>query len=812
MEGLPPELQMFDANGRLPMEGFLSNTFDLPIDVCDLFKSNDCQYTIPNSLRFINIKFPVGYNNNPGSYEECLSIPDYKTRYCTVFFQGIDLGLDIGGFPLGRNALDGQQTTAQFLYHYQEIKRISESATHNRTIYSFDPESIKSYLADISKIITLDTEEVQEQLAFLLMSVYVAINQGTSIGICIPKSCSAQDVSINYANLTSSSHHGIMINVNGTDFEIPIVGNLSLITSDLLCYTDDNRTGMPEDVPGINIFWFIVFGIIGFLILIGTGYEIFLILTRSDEDIKNAGLGKKLLLSFSAYTNGKNLMSTESFGSGHLDCLNGIRFISMTWVVIGHCFIQVIRGSVRNKIEIFTLFTGSEGLAFEAVVNALPSVDTFFLMSGTLTAYIFFRELERAGSNPLKHSITFILFYVHRYLRISMLYILVIGLVIAVFPYVYYGPAWYQVLMEGEDCKEHWWLNLLYIQTLVEDGGQCLGVSWYLVDDMVFHWFSPLILYPMYIGFEKTKKHIISVGWWLFALFWFTFAVFYISFTTKEPPNGIGSIKDEVNTYTYHVSFYFAPWARYQAYLIGIILGYVLHHTRSKEIKIGAMTNILLWQLAFLSAFGVVYGLYDSRVAGAMSLFDAMMYNTLQRIAWNGAVAWVIFSCVKGYGGIVNDFLSWSAFAPLSRLTFCAYLIHMPLLTMYFVSVMASFPNDGNWLMTVLYFLPSFMIVMVVAFFVALFFEVPSIRVEKLLVEALLKPLMPRQQKPTITKIKTEAAKEPIANGTEKSVQNGNQYIKPEEVIIVEENNEKISKEAEANPLPSYDEIQTVKS
>ena len=58
------------------------------------------------------------------------------------------------------------------------------------------------------------------------------------------------------------------------------------------------------------------------------------------------------------------------------------------------------------------------------------------------------------------------------------------------------------------------------------------------------------------------------------------------------------------------------------------------------------------------------------------------------------AIGWVIFSCVKvnklvkfnlqtvhivsqGYGGIVNDFLSWSFWAPLSRLTYSCYLIHM---------------------------------------------------------------------------------------------------------------------------------------
>ena len=36
---------------------------------------------------------------------------------------------------------------------------------------------------------------------------------------------------------------------------------------------------------------------------------------------------------------------------------------------------------------------------FEAVLNALPSVDSFFLMGGTLTAYIVFKELDKAGAN-----------------------------------------------------------------------------------------------------------------------------------------------------------------------------------------------------------------------------------------------------------------------------------------------------------------------------------------------------------------------------------------------------------------------------
>ena len=43
--------------------------------------------------------------------------------------------------------------------------------------------------------------------------------------------------------------------------------------------------------------------------------------------------------------------------------------------------------------------SGSQGVAFEAVLNAFPSGDSSFLMGGALTAYIVFKELDKAGSD-----------------------------------------------------------------------------------------------------------------------------------------------------------------------------------------------------------------------------------------------------------------------------------------------------------------------------------------------------------------------------------------------------------------------------
>ena len=43
-------------------------------------------------------------------------------------------------------------------------------------------------------------------------------------------------------------------------------------------------------------------------------------------------------------------------------------------------------------------------------------------------------------------------------------------------------------------------------------------------------------------------------------------------------------------------SVYEAPWDRFQPYLVGLMLGYILHKTRGKKIEINPRLNLLCWQ------------------------------------------------------------------------------------------------------------------------------------------------------------------------------------------------------------------------
>ena len=50
-----------------------------------------------------------------------------------------------------------------------------------------------------------------------------------------------------------------------------------------------------------------------------------------------SGTLENLLLSFSVYTNASKLLNTKQ-SAGTLTAVNGIRFVSMTWVVLGHSY------------------------------------------------------------------------------------------------------------------------------------------------------------------------------------------------------------------------------------------------------------------------------------------------------------------------------------------------------------------------------------------------------------------------------------------------------------------------------------------
>ncbi|CAF3894113.1 unnamed protein product [Rotaria sp. Silwood1] len=135
-------------------------------------------------------------------------------------------------------------------------------------------------------------------------------------------------------------------------------------------------------------------------------------------------------------------------------------------------------------------------------ISGAFAVDTFFVLSGFLTAVLFVRNVKK-DSLSLR---LMVLYYVHRYIRLTPSFILVMLVSIYLTPYFGRGPLYpIQQGFEPQKCRDgNWWTAFLYIGNFLKSDDLCLGITWYLYNDMQFHWVAPLALIP----FVKGRKLI----------------------------------------------------------------------------------------------------------------------------------------------------------------------------------------------------------------------------------------------------------------------------------------------------------------
>lgn len=140
-------------------------------------------------------------------------------------------------------------------------------------------------------------------------------------------------------------------------------------------------------------------------------------------DEANHSLVRRFLLNFGLYHNISSLFDTTT-PRDYLECLDGIRFFSMSWVFMGHFlqFFVLLAFPIRNWSWFY--HSCSQSYAFDAVRNPWVSVDSFFLISGILVSYLTLKELDR---NP---RINYPMMYTRRYLRYRLpVAVLIISLI-----------------------------------------------------------------------------------------------------------------------------------------------------------------------------------------------------------------------------------------------------------------------------------------------------------------------------------------------------------------------------------------------
>ncbi|XP_072026346.1 O-acyltransferase like protein-like [Amphiura filiformis] len=248
---------------------------------------------------------------------------------------------------------------------------------------------------------------------------------------------------------------------------------------------------------------------------------------------------------------------------------------------------------------------------------------------------------------------------------------------------------------------------------------------------MQFFIISPIFIVPLY----KFKKFGIA-GMVLTCLVSFSITIglivqneFDIASSITGISGGGANGRGDLGGSTFTTTVYQKPYCRISVYLVGMGLGLLLHQHR--RIRMPKALAVLGWLFATMLAMLVVYGLYPAISEGtSLSKTGNALYGALARCTWGIAVSWVIFACYFGYGGPIDQFLSWKGWVPLSRLTYTAYLIHQQVIYQYYQA------HDVPWHLDLIDFCYYFVAITGLTYSMAVLFslavEYPFANMEKL--------------------------------------------------------------------------------
>ena len=433
---------------------------------------------------------------------------------------------------------------------------------------------------------------------------------------------------------------------------------------------------------------------------------------------------KDLILSFSLYKTVPVIMSSKQPPNA-ITSINGMRVIGMCWIILGHTFMWGLTfGVTANALEVADTYI--KRFSFQVIMNGFFSVDVFFVLSGLLMSYLGIKEMEsHHGKFP------FVFFYIHRFFRLSPAYYFALFLLFKILPYVGSGPLWF--LGNVHRCEQYWWTNILYINnfypTVYSD--QCYAITWYLASDMQFFIMSPIFLLLLYHSWELG---ILT----LFGSMFLSIAVTgtlagiedsnanlltdYVPRTNNENTGSLSNFEFS--------SIYQKPYCRINAFLVGIVLGYILY--KQWKIKFNFWVRlgiyIALWMIAVASCMIIVFGQYQTWHGHPFSKSENVMYFMFSHTVFSIGIALIIYACHNGFGGVINSILSWSFWIPPSRLTFMAYLSHPIVLDLIFGTMRFRFIYT-DWIL-ILYFSAAVLLTYTVALALAVIVEYPLANVE----------------------------------------------------------------------------------
>ncbi|XP_071650145.1 nose resistant to fluoxetine protein 6-like [Temnothorax longispinosus] len=466
-----------------------------------------------------------------------------------------------------------------------------------------------------------------------------------TLGLCLPKSCTTNNLSL---ILEEICRDRVFFN--------------DLYSAD--CQLIEVKDPNEDNKKLLHRVYYICAGLgFSFLItLIGTIYDIFIYQKRNVVNVSAAYRKNKIeeiLICFSAYTNTKKIFSTK-LDAGTIPVFHYLKVLGMCLIIMFHG-VYYIFNSLDNKVQLWR-FTENNKIIGDM---GFLAVDIFFHSSGCLMLinYMYLRaKRDEVLPNPIGRKEKFIELKDHvlkRFFRLTPAYMTVLGIAQLSSTWFDKTSIVYMYERSHETCAKYWWRNLLYIHNFFGWDAMCLSWSWYLSNDMQFYVIAMVLLIFLTRYFYAAVLSLLLIG--SIILNGYLSYVKYEYVETFDEQENLASI------------FYIKPWMRMNPFIIGMITGHILAELKKNNFVLKKKHIILCWFLTIICGGFVILFSYKRYI----SVLATSVFVALNRTLWAICIACVVIAWSSKHGGIDNQLLAFKGWIlPLSRLTYCAYLIN----------------------------------------------------------------------------------------------------------------------------------------
>ena len=345
-----------------------------------------------------------------------------------------------------------------FLGYYDECIDLKNTAMGETKycIYSMNVETILTDTTDPSKDIYSSSE--------CPTPLNVSSSIDIKVGICYPSQCSSTE----FATVLSAMTINNVVTITTFPFSNKMIYAIKVKSnSDSPAFCPDVNVELDRGAVAVIIVCALLIG----LVAVGTAMDFLLLLFSSNEptsDIKsrtenaiNNAKKEKILrpqdirlnmkdfmLAFSLYNTVSKLVSTKQSIST-IKGVNAIKILFNFIIVLHHLhYYAVFMFPLASQNKPQYLDAAFSRFIFQPTVNITFSIDTFFLASATLSAYLTFKDME-------KHKrFRYTYFYLNRFFRLSPMYYLFTFIAYKLSVHFGQGPVWYSE--DYHSCENSW--------------------------------------------------------------------------------------------------------------------------------------------------------------------------------------------------------------------------------------------------------------------------------------------------------------------------------------------------------------------